>query len=145
MNDIIEKMKIFAPWLDRLQFDPHSRVSIDLFAGGLVWSDERPDLEAVVEAGFSLACLRPLLRYRTLLILGRPEERFRQYWDEGQRLFPHWPGFLAERRETKWAETYETLNEKGIRSFEEADEIFERRKRSLNGSARPAKIGEQTN
>lgn len=134
-----------APHLNDLEPISASRVFYDLFADGLVWSDEIPDPDLLLREDLSIQCLRGIWRYRTCLILGIPGERFQKRWEEGQRLFPKWPGFLPERRDPKWAKTYEAQNQAAVRGWEEADELFERQRQGLNGPAQPAKVGEQTN
>lgn len=64
----------------------------DLLAGALWWSDERPAFDEPEHHW----CLRPILRYRTSLILGVPDERYESAWEAAKQLFPAWPGFAEE-------------------------------------------------
>lgn len=85
-----------APLLEALPFDPSAALGYDMLAGGVVWSDELPEFDVVCRV-HQWDTIRYVLRYRTTLILGEPEEAFREYWDEARRQFPRWPGF-DERR-----------------------------------------------
>ncbi len=75
----------------------------------LVWSDEIPDLDKGNVRDFH--CLRFVFRYRTTLILGAPDARFRGYWEEAHNLFPDWPGFEAGRQSTALRPVYERFVE----------------------------------
>lgn len=91
-----DKLRELAPTLNRLIADPEARVHYELFSDSLIWSDEwpppdRPDLPGQY--------LRGVFHYRTTLILGRPQERYREGWDLLAELCPNWPGFLPERRQ----------------------------------------------
>ena len=72
----------------------------DLVSGAIWWLDEvdwtRP----------KMAALRPVLRYRTMLLRGVPEEAWRAHWEAARLLFPAWVGFSAKRlRWTRWCES----------------------------------------
>lgn len=66
-------------------------------ADALYWSDELPRIDARLES-----VLRPVLRYRTSLMLGEPDERWAAYWEAARSIFPHWIGFDADRRRPTW-------------------------------------------
>jgi len=67
--------------------------SYHMLADAIYWPDEIPtDLD-----DFSENCLRFILRYRTTLILEKPEEKWGKYWDEANRQFPQWIGFSESR------------------------------------------------
>lgn len=81
----------------------------------LLWSDELPDVPSV---GFAkLSILRVLLRYRTTLLLGEPDDSLREYWELAKRLFPSWSGFAPERAEAhpdfiRYFETHSSRSQK---------------------------------
>ena len=107
-------MKI-ASILNCLQFDPTAIPKYHLFAGALFWTDEFPTNVAHCKEDFD--CVKLLLRYRTTLNLGCPDENLRQYWELGQRLFPNWIGFRPNR--VQWSDEY-------LRYYHEADERADR-------------------
>ena len=82
-----------APVLSALRVDPHAKISYDGMAGGLSWSDELPNELTWIEQN----SVRPLLRYRTTLILGEPDENLKQFWSAAGQAFPTWIGFNHER------------------------------------------------
>jgi hypothetical protein len=86
--------------LDRLvqrlcivRLDPSAEVGYDLMSGALIWSDENISGLTVEEMG----CLRVILRYRTSVIVGQPDQRFRGLWDKLQAKYPEWVGFSTNR------------------------------------------------
>lgn len=62
-------------------------------AGALYWSDEIPN----VLTWLAENSLRPVLRYRTSLILGASEIQWLDYWKVANRAFPKWIGFMPAR------------------------------------------------
>src|SRR5687767_10836629 len=96
MSDRNERLAKIAPKLGCLKEDPNARVNYELMSDSLVWSDELPPPDQY--EAHEVWCLRGVWRFRTTLMLGAPEERFRPSWEEAQRLFPNWPGFLPQRR-----------------------------------------------
>ena len=108
-----------APLMRDLVQDPRATCTYEVMSGALVWSDEFPELRALARVrGWSI--IRVVLRFRTELILGEPNEQYREYWDEALRLFPEWPGFAPERR---FPELREVFREKSAASNAELDEI----------------------
>jgi hypothetical protein len=67
----------------------------DIFSGGLVWSDEtnKSTPHEVIWA------LRPIFAFRTGLVLNKPRDEFKAYWEHAISLFPKWVGFFPERRQ----------------------------------------------
>jgi hypothetical protein len=104
-----EQMHAIAGRMRALRPAPEASVFYELMSDALVWSDEIPDLDTGGAGEFH--CLRFVFRYRTTLIIGRPDERFRCHWDEANRLFPEWPGFDARRRSPEWRPVYERFCE----------------------------------
>ena len=125
MNEQSERLAKFAPRLDRLREDPQARVHYELMSDSLVWSDELPPPDEY-EASDCWG-LRGIWRFRTTLILGNPDERLRTHWDEAQRLFPNWPGFLPQRQSATLREFFEQRRAKFGNSWEELDDRYRRR------------------
>jgi hypothetical protein len=96
MSDKFQDLAKIAPKLALLCEDPKARMYFELMSGALVWSDELPPVDQLEPAESHR--LRGVWRYRTSLILGQPEEKFRAGWERLLALCPSWPGFLADRR-----------------------------------------------
>ncbi len=94
----------------------------DLLAGALWWSDERPAFDEPEHHW----CLRPILRYRTSLILGVPDERYESAWEAAKQLFPAWPGFAEERckPDDQLATLYRKKHRHGLLSFGLVDILY---------------------
>src|SRR4051812_37527881 len=75
MSEQSDRLRRIAPKLNALRPDPNARVNYELMSGGLVWSDELPPWEELQDV--EPHCLRGIWRYRSTLILGAAEERFR--------------------------------------------------------------------
>jgi hypothetical protein len=130
----MDELEMLAPRLEKLPRDAHARLQYDLYAGALVWSDETPDWvfegPAIGESPAGLGVYRALLNYRSSLILGQPNERYRHYWERALRLCPGWPGFLPERQDPSLADECRKRAEAGLRSFEELDARFEQQRQA---------------
>jgi hypothetical protein len=127
----MDELELLAAKLDKLVVDPQARMGYDLFAGGLVWSDERPAWEEIsiyspdgLPTFQGLGVFRGLLNHRNSLILGTSTERFAHVWDQASRLCPNWPGFLPARRDPELANEARSRAEAGLRSFKELDERY---------------------
>jgi hypothetical protein len=94
---------------------PEAKMFYELLSDSLVWTDEIPEFNADQVGG--LRALRFVFRYRTSLMLGKPEERHRPFWDEAWRLFPDWPGFDPERRVPDLRGTYESFHAEAMREM----------------------------
>jgi len=83
----------------------------DLMSDAIYWPDELPEIKHCkpVEA---FHALRWVLRYRTSLILGSPEDKREIAWQFAKSSFPQWIGFTANRCEEneELAEIYEELS-----------------------------------
>ena len=104
-----EQLRAIAGRMRELKPAPGASVFYELMSDALVWDDEIPDLETGNVGEFH--CLRFVFRYRTTLLIGQPDERFRCYWEEATRLFPDWPGFDAGRRSAELRPVYERFRE----------------------------------
>jgi hypothetical protein len=126
----IERFQKVAPILESLRTDPGARLNYELMSDALVWSDELPVPSEFEKYDVDVACVRGIFRYRTSLICGNPEERFRSHWEEANRLCPNWPGLLANRRsaEPGRIEFFEKRRKELFEQWEALDVEFERRK-----------------
>ncbi len=107
--DPVDQLRAIAVRMQPLRPAPGASVFYELMSDALVWSDEIPDLESGDMRDFH--CLRFVFRYRTTLILGAPDPRFRDFWEQAQNLFPDWPGFEAGRQSTALRPVYERFVE----------------------------------
>ena len=129
----MDELERLAAKLDKLVPDPNATIGYDLFAGGLVWSDERPEWEEPREDNGAptipgLGKFRALLNYRSSLILATPRERFRDLWERARGLCPHWPGFLPDRCDPGLAEVLRTREAASQRSWEVLDTEYEQQR-----------------
>lgn len=91
--DELDQLRQLGPMMEGLRINRSATLHYHVMADALLWSDEIPG-KIDPEADDALRCL---LRYRTSLILGKPEEEWRHFWDAGRVAFPNWIGFLSER------------------------------------------------
>lgn len=102
-----EELIAIAASMASLRRSPDATVQYEALSDGLVWSDEVP--RSGIKKASDLRPFRFLLRYRTSVILGIPDERYKEYWFMAQKLFPEWPGFHAERQSPALRSTYQEL------------------------------------
>lgn len=67
-------------------------LAADVLGGCLFRRDE-----VVISDSEVISALRPVLRYRTTLSRGAPDETLTAYWDAAKLLFPGWVGFRPSR------------------------------------------------
>jgi hypothetical protein len=108
-----------VPLMRVLVRSPQATFSYEMMSGALVWSDELPEFR-VLRLVHHWQVMRLVLRFRTTLILGEPDEELREYWDEAQQLFPEWPGFDRRRRSSGLREALRNMES---RANAELDEI----------------------
>ena len=129
MTEILQKLREIAPFLNALHRREDARLGYELMSDSLMWSDEFPPPEEWKSLGLDVTsgCLRGIFRFRTTLMLGRPEEKFRPYWEQAQSLFPNWPGLLPERRQPDPAriQLYEESKVKALADWEALDARYE--------------------
>jgi hypothetical protein len=94
-----------------------AKMFYELLSNSLMWTDEIPEVAAEHVGG--LRSLRYVFRYRTGLMLGTPEVRFRPFWDEAQALFPDWPGFDPQRRAPELRDAYESFRAEAMREMQD--------------------------
>jgi hypothetical protein len=105
----LTQLRVIADRMRELKTVPTATVFYELMSDALVWSDEIPDLASGDVSVFH--CLRFVFRFRTTLIMGKPDERFRNLWDEAKILFPNWPGFELGRQSVEHLPVYERFCE----------------------------------
>jgi hypothetical protein len=92
-----------------------AKMFYELLSDSLVWTDEIPEVAPNQVGG--LRSLRFVFRYRTSLMLGKPEDRYRPFWEQALKLFPGWPGFDTDRRSPDLKSTYETFHAEAMRDM----------------------------
>jgi hypothetical protein len=105
----LTQLRAVAPRMRELKPAPDATVFYELMSDALVWSDEIPDLDTGDVSDFH--CLRFLFRFRTTLMTGAPDERFRSLWDEAKNLFPDWHGFDPRRQAPEFRPVYQRFCE----------------------------------
>ncbi|MEK6235766.1 MAG: hypothetical protein N2C14_13745 [Planctomycetales bacterium] len=115
-DDLFRRLSDVADRMNELEQREDAELSFDLLAGAVLWSDECPK----VASTFDQVCLRPVLRYRMSLILGKPEPKHFRWWEEAQRCFPRWPGFSPERSQPSDSiiAYYNRKNQEGLMGLE---------------------------
>jgi hypothetical protein len=93
--DWYERLANVANELDQTRIKTDAEVGYDVLSDGIVWSDEYPP--NLVGRTEEFDCVRILLRYRTSVLTGSPDEYLRPYWEFARTQFPNWAGFDAER------------------------------------------------
>lgn len=129
---------LFAPEHDaamrRLRAAPGAWRGYDPIVGAMAWSDE--STAALVLDQTAKSVLGALWAARTAMIAGEPvEPPHQRIWDRARRLYPEWPGFLAERRD---ASHRAFLDERRRNAGDEVLAMFEQ----LFESLRPPSHGE---
>jgi len=116
----IERLILVAPLMQKRRPAPNATLSYEILADALVWSDELPgqaDWSTIDDGSTRLlaltvpheqfpvpqrildvSCIRPVLYYRSSLVIGEPDCYAEDYWAEAYRLFPDWAGFEPRRR-----------------------------------------------
>lgn len=107
-DDLQNQLARIAAVMNELPADPKATIAYDVASDSLVWSDELPQ-QGVFRIK-ELWCLRPILRYRTSLILTTPEIQFRSAWELAQATFPGWIGFQSNRQSPELVATFTHLS-----------------------------------
>jgi len=106
--------------------------------GGCVYRRDEVIMEIEV-----INALRPVLRYRTMLLRGEPEEEYRGHWEAAQLLFPRWVGFRPRRmRWTRWCESAFRYMEGETRRLLRHADAFDRAERVAEIRARITELAE---
>jgi hypothetical protein len=106
-----------ASLMRALARSPDAKMFYELLSDSLVWTDEIPEVTADLVGG--LRSLRFVFRYRTSLMLGTPEGRYRPCWEEALALFPGWPGFDPDRRAPELRAAYESFHAEAMREMKD--------------------------
>lgn len=91
----LSQLEFIGADMDQTRALPDATVGYDVLSDALIWSDEYPASMPHRMADFQ--CVRLLLRYRTTLLLNRPDETLKPYWNKGRTQFPNWAGFHPDR------------------------------------------------
>jgi hypothetical protein len=85
--------------LRRSRYDAAAKPGLELISGSFIWGDELQDLIEFVAHCRGKGCLRywEPIGFRTSVIRGTPDERWRRGWEELRQVCPTWPGFREER------------------------------------------------
>ena len=131
--DYFERLSRIAGEMNRTRVSPTAQVHYDLLADALVWSDELPCEISGRRGEFD--CIKLLWRYRTTMLLGKPDNSFRPYWVRARAIFPNWAGFHFSRLKAteELVEFYRREHDRGIRSLEECVNVDERHDRRPEG------------
>lgn len=116
-NTGMSRLATIAHLMQALRRAPDAKMFYELLSDSLMWTDEIPEADATHVGG--LRSLRYVFRYRTGLMLGAVEERYRPFWDEAMTLFPAWPGFDPERRAATLRDIYHSFREEAKREMED--------------------------
>ena len=119
-KDTQDKLNALAPQLNQLPLVQAVDCFYEVLSGGLLWKDEIPDLTGYPPGTFE--ALRGVIRYRTTLILGEPDQQYQELWSEAQRLFPKWPGFIDARRSVELRHMCMQLKDAAVK---EMDRMFD--------------------
>jgi hypothetical protein len=93
--DYMQQLEGIAAEMNRIRATADPEMQYSIMSDAIVWSDEYPnDLTGRTE---DFECIKILLRYRTSLLTGQPNESFRPYWERAIELFPNWAGFEPSR------------------------------------------------
>ncbi len=138
MSERLKELRQLAAVLNRLPRDPEARLNYELMSDALIWSDELPAPSE--REGWEANCMRGVFRFRTTLILGKPEEKFREGWELLQKLCPLWPGFLPDRQKPDPAKIrlFEESSAKLLAEWDALDAAFERRSAETTEKPAPA-------
>jgi hypothetical protein len=93
--DFFKCFELIASEMDQTHISLEAEISYNVQADALVWSDEYPASSKGHLSEYD--CVKILLRYRTSLILGSPDQALKPYWERAMTLFPNWAGFCTDR------------------------------------------------
>jgi hypothetical protein len=138
-DEVIAKLATIAKVMNTLTKSPDATISYDMLADALWWSDELPAIGTIPGDG----CLRPVVHYRTSVIINKPVPECLPYWLAAKMKFPNWPGFDTERckPDEELAALYRKSKTKGLLSLNLID-IICRLEKQFQGMV-PSKIIEK--
>jgi hypothetical protein len=95
-------MDLFFPqeaieFLRQCQYVPNAERSYELITGAVMWDDEQYERFVDICTDHECEYYGMLFAFRTSLIKGIPDERYRFIWEEVQLRCPEWIGFRVER------------------------------------------------
>lgn len=93
LEQISNQYRIIKAQMIACETRPEAVIKYHLLADAIYWTDEIPEkLDS-----FSENCLRFVLRYRTTLLIGEPDEKWKMHWEVAKREFGGWIGFSSTR------------------------------------------------
>ncbi len=103
IEKLFQDLSLIAPAMESLTKSDHSTPFLERLSGSIVWRDELPK-----SAPVSMDCLRFVFKYRTGLLIGKPQPKLEAFWQQARKRFPLWIGFSPERvaRSEELAEFY---------------------------------------
>lgn len=109
-DGLLQELPKISDLMNKLTREETGEPKYDIMSDLLFWDDEVPDRK-LRKPKKAFWALKLVMRFRTTLILGSPDNRFLELWETARSLFPQWVGFTATRckPDTKLAETYEKL------------------------------------
>ncbi len=93
MTNFVNYLADLTPKLSLLKRDGSAEPFYDLMSDSLIWTDERLTGLTVEEMG----CFRAICRYRTSLIIDKPDQRFQALWEQLKQMCPNWIGLTPSR------------------------------------------------
>ena len=84
----------------------------EVLSDSLIWADEYAT---------AMRDVRPLFRYRTTVILGRPDVRFEWWWTLAKEVIPTWVGFRVVRCQPNpdYVKFYRDSATRALKAFED--------------------------
>ena len=117
-----EDIRALAPLFEAITTpDPTKQVQYDGLSGALLWRDELPE-HLRPSRWWNI---RPILSYRTGLIIGEPRADQEPLWLAARAAFPNWVGFRPERcrPDPELAQLYQTRRREFEDSWERMDKF----------------------
>lgn len=117
--------------LSQQQYDPDAQRGYELFAGCFTWSDELPDYKQVDKILYLRLTwfMRYFNGYRASLILGQPDERYKNIWEDIKRDCPSWPALRPERTTTDLCAELEEETKRQVAAIEHLLDVCDRSER----------------
>ena len=92
-EQLLRQYRFIAHLMESMTRSWRAKVEYHVLAAAIYWNDELPpNLDWLAENS-----MRPVLRYRTSLLLGKPESQWEPFWVAAKIAFPRWIGFRSDR------------------------------------------------
>lgn len=131
-----ESVAAFAEPFGSLKIYPDATRSVNMQAGGFVWSDEKPDSSTPGEYPVAINVFMVyLISYRSTIVRGSPFEPFTPIWNRFHELCPSWPGFVAERSNPDVVPELDAELDEQLHYLERFLSVCERRRARRRGTS----------